>query len=82
MIKDIGLLAWRVGIVLIIAMPLLYITSALMIFAPNAGGSIGQFIVTVPMTVPAIFLSMAIGLALCLLVRIERHLRPANEEDA
>ena len=82
MIKDIGLLAWRVGIVLIIAMPLLYITSALMIFAPNTGGSIGQFIVTVQMTVPAIFLSMAIGLALCLLVRIERHLRPANEEDA
>ena len=80
MIKDLGPWAWRVGIVLIIAMPLLYVASALTMFAPNQGGSIGQFIAAVQMTVPAIFLSMAIGLALCLLVRIERHLRPTGED--
>ena len=79
MIKDISLLAWRVGLVLIILMPLLYFVSATVLFMPDQGGTAGQILMLAQGTVPAIFMSMAIGLALCLLVRIERRLRPGEE---
>ena len=79
MIKDISLLAWRIGLVLIILMPLLYVASAAVFFMPNQGGMAGQVLMLAQGTVPAIFMSMALGLALCLLVRIEKHLRPDGE---
>lgn len=80
MIKDLSVFAWRIGMVLIIAMPLLYITDALATFAYRGRGApIVQLIEWMRMLVPYIFISMGVGCALCLLVRIERHLRPREE---
>jgi hypothetical protein len=77
MIKDLGLFAWRIGLVLIIAMPLLYVTAALapMAFNNSTSAPVVQFVLWLQVIVPGIFMTMAFGCALCLLVRIESHLR-------
>lgn len=80
MIKDLGLFSWRIGLVLIIALPLLYIAQAMSVFVvgADAGNPVYQALSAVMMVAPAIFLSIGIGCALCLLVRIEMHLRPKD----
>jgi ABC-type spermidine/putrescine transport system permease subunit II len=79
MIKDLGLFAWRIGQVLIIGVPLLYIAGVLGALAlGHRGNSVAELLMMATMVIPQILLSMAFGCALCLLVRIEKHLRTAS----
>lgn len=80
MTKDLSAFSWRVGMVLIVAMPLLYIAPTLASFAVRYGQHpLFQLILSLNTFVPHIFISIALGCALCLLVRIERHLRLREE---
>jgi hypothetical protein len=79
MIKDLGLFAWRIGLVLIIGLPLLYIVGVLGPMAwGNGGHPVAELLLLATTIIPPIFLSIAFGCALCLLVRIEKHLRTAS----
>lgn len=82
MIKDLGLFSWRIGLVLIVAMPMLYVAGWIAPFVITDGANaVMQFILGATVLIPPIFLSIALGCVLCLLVRIEAHLR-ANRKDA
>lgn len=73
--------AWRIGMILIVAMPLLYILAVVAPFASPRGNSpIVQLILNAQTIIPGVLLTVAFGSALCLLVRIEQHLRRTAEK--
>lgn len=81
MIKDLGLFSWRIGFVLILAMPMLYIAGWVSQFVIQDGGHpVVRFILNAHIVLPPVFLSIALGCALCLLVRIEMHLRAGRKD--
>lgn len=75
MIKDLGLFSWRIGLILVFGLPLLYACSAVITALFRNDNLIAQIVLAVQMFVPSIFTTIAFGCALCLLVRIEAHLR-------
>lgn len=76
MIRDLGLFSWRIGLILVFGMPALYIATAVTIaLIREADSPIYQVITAAQMLLPYVFISMGVGCALCLLVRIEMHLR-------
>ena len=81
MIKDISTFAWRIGLVLIIAMPLMYVAQVLAgYFVRDAQNPVVQALNIVLMVAPSIFVAIGIGCVICLLVRIEMHLRPRTKD--
>ena len=71
------------GLVLIIAMPLMYITQVLIsYFGQGAQNPVVQALNIVLMVAPSIFVSVGIGCVICLLVRIEMHLRPHSKDES
>jgi hypothetical protein len=61
---------------------MLYVIGLVAPFAvKDLGHPVVQFLLGAQTVVPSIFLTIALGCALCLLVRIEMHLR-ANRKDA
>ena len=82
MIKDLGLFSWRIGLVLIFVLPMLYVIGFVAPFAiKDVGHPVVQFVLGAQTVVPSVCLTIAFGCALCLLVRIEMHLR-TNRKDA
>ena len=82
MIKDLGLFSWRMGLALIFVLPALYVIGWLAPFAiKDIGHPVVQILLGAQTVLPSICLTIALGCALCLLVRIEMHLR-ANRKDA
>lgn len=81
MIQDMNRFGWRIGMILIFAMPSLYVAATIVpAFFPDHSHPVVQTLLTLQMVVPGIFMTIAIGVALCLMVQIERHLNPAKKD--
>ena len=80
MITDLSRFAWRMGLAMIVALPLLYLVAVVAPFASGGEGQdIIQFFLALQMILPSIAFSIGFGCVLLLLVRIERHLRKDDE---
>ena len=82
MIRDLGLFSWRIGLVLVIVLPLLYVTHTLVLFTGiDQENPLVRALIVLNAIAPASFLAIGLGCALCLLVRIESHLRASVKKD-
>lgn len=82
MIRDLGLFSWRIGLVLVFVLPLLYFTHTLVLLLGIDQDNLAvRALFFLNAIGPASFLAIAFGCALCLLVRIESHLRASREQD-
>ncbi|HEV7229309.1 hypothetical protein [Brevundimonas sp.] len=80
MIRDIAMLGWKVGLLLMVVVPLLYLIQwAALIGGIDQSGFGVQLLLSLAQFVPTIITTVGLGAIVCLLSRIERHLR---REDA
>jgi hypothetical protein len=82
MIQDLGRFGWRVGMILIFAVPALYFLAGIVPYlVRDAGHPVVQTLLWLQTIVPGLVMTIALGVSLCLLVRIERHLNPTKDEN-
>jgi hypothetical protein len=77
MIRDLGAFAWKVGLLFIVLLPLLYAGQfALLMGGPESqSGPLVQGYLAAMSFVPSMLISVGLGVIICLLVRIEAALR-------
>ena len=82
MIQDLSRFGWRIGMILIFAMPALYFLAGIAPYLFKDGGNpVVQALLWTQTILPGLFMTIALGVSLCLLVKIERHLNLAKGED-
>ena len=82
MIQNLSLFGWRVGMILIFAVPALYFVAGIAPYLFRDGGHpVVQTLLWLQTIVPGLAMTIALGVSLCLLVRIERHLNPATKDE-
>lgn len=82
MIQNLGSFGWRIGMILIFAMPALYFLAGIAPYLFRDGGHpVVQVVLWLHTIAPGFFMTIALGVSVCLLVKIERHLNPASNEE-
>jgi len=82
MIQDLGRFGWRIGMILIFAVPALYVLAGIVPFLFKDGGHpILQTLLWMQTILPGLFMTIAFGVSLCLLVKIEKHLNPVAKRE-
>ena len=76
MIRDVATFGWKVGLALIFLLPMLYLLQwAVLMAGMNPNEGVAAVIYNGMQFLPSILLTIGLGTVVCLLVRIETHLR-------
>ncbi|WP_428151992.1 hypothetical protein [Brevundimonas sp.] len=80
MIRDIATFGWKVGLALIFLLPMLYLLQwAVLLAGLNPNDGIAGAVYRAMQFLPAMLLAIGLGTMICLLVRIETHLRNGRD---
>ena len=80
MIRDVATFGWKVGLALIILLPMLYLLQwAILLAGIDPTQGVASAIFHGMQFLPSMLLTIGLGTIICLLVRIETHLRNGRE---